>query len=319
MIRAESAPIVERRTFGDRHVRLRLRAPGVAGAALPGQFVNVRCTPLTYATTVHESTAAVRRHRERGAGTASRLLMRPFAVHRAWRDGPEAGTIEILFKIVGSGTEALAANRVGDVVDVLGPLGKGFDLDWCRRLSTAAVVAGGVGLAPVFPLIAFLREQNVDVLVLVGALNEAELPLETADSRVTLSFMATRPEMTVTASALEEMGCTVGIVTMEGTKGYIGLPTDMLDRYLHWTDGGARGEAGVFTCGPRAMMRAVARHAEEHDLRCQVLLEERMGCGIGACMACACRVRDGAGRVVQKRVCVDGPVFDASEVIWDER
>ena len=74
----------------------------------------------------------------------------------------------------------------------------------------------------------------------------------------------------------------------------------------------------MFTCGPRAMMREVARHAAEHDLRCQVLLEERMACGVGACMSCTCRIRDVDGTVSRKRICMDGPVFDASEVVWDD-
>ena len=319
MIHAEAATVVGHSRLGSHHVRLRLHAPGVAGSALPGQFVNVCCTSRAFGTQVYEDRRTWLAHR-RGRGTTgvSRLLMRPFAVHRVWTTGAGAGQIEILFKIVGAGTEALARKRAGDVVEMLGPLGRGFDLTWCRRLSSAAVVAGGVGVAPLFPLVRFLREQDVQTVVIVGALRETDLPLETADSRVTLSFMSTRPELTLTGEALEDLGCTVGIVTLEGTKGYIGLPTDMLDRYLHWTDGGARGEAGVFTCGPWGMMQAVARHAEEHDLRCQVLLEERMGCGIGACMACACGVRGADGVREQRRVCVDGPVFDASEVIWDD-
>jgi len=246
MIHAEAATVLERTPLGRTHVRLKLDAPRLAAAAQPGQFVNVRCTPLSFATQVyHDPPAFLNHRRATAAATAARLLMRPFAVHRSWTTGPDAGRVEILFKIVGHGTTALARKQPGDVLDLLGPLGRGFDLDWCRRLSTAAVVAGGVGVAPVFSLVAYLRRHHVHTLVMVGALNESELPLETADSRVTLSFMATRPELTLTADAFERLGCTVGIVTLEGTRGYIGLPTDMLDRYLHATNGGARGEAGV--------------------------------------------------------------------------
>jgi dihydroorotate dehydrogenase electron transfer subunit len=244
--------------------------------------------------------------------------MRPFAVHRKWSKGPERGQIELLFKVVGAGTAALAEKKPGDKVELLGPLGKGFDLAWCRKLSTAVVVAGGVGVAPLYPLVEYLRRHDVATLVIVGAMSEEEMPVETADSRVALSFMATRPELTITAEEFERLGCEVGIVTLAGAKGYIGLPTEMLDRFLRWSDGGSRGETGVFTCGPSAMMREVARHAAEHDLRCQVLLEERMGCGVGACMACTCRVSLHDGMVSRKRICVDGPVFNASEVMWDE-
>ena len=316
MIHGETATVVETGRPAAGHVRMRLYAPQTASAGLPGQFVNVRCAPLEYATVGHGGWDAFSEHRRTDATRA--LLMRPFAIHRTWRSGPDAGHIEILFKIVGRGTARLAETKVGESIEILGPLGHGFDLDWCATLTTAAVVAGGVGVAPLYPLVQHLREHDVRTVVIVGAMTEADLPLESADSRVTLSFMATRPEVTLTAREFEGMGCSVGIVTMEGEKGYIGLPTDMLDRFLHHTDGGARGEAGVFTCGPWGMMREVARHAREHALRCQVLLEERMGCGVGACMACSCRVRSADGAVVPKRVCIDGPVFDASEVIWDD-
>lgn len=299
-------------------MRLRLHAPRIAREALPGQFVNVGCTPLEFAARSFEGWDAFLRHRRESASRRKTLLMRPFAVHRRWRRGPESGHIEILYNVVGQGTAALAEVGPGEALEVLGPLGRGFDLEWCRGLSTAAVVAGGVGVAPLFPLVEFLRGHGVRTLVIIGAASEHDLPVETADSRVTLSFMATRPEVTIAAGELERLGCEVGIVTLEGTKGYIGLPTEMLDRFLHWSEGGARGRAGVFACGPWAMMREVARHAAEHDVRCQVLLEERMGCGIGACMACACRISDGGGAVERKRICVEGPVFDATEVVWDD-
>jgi dihydroorotate dehydrogenase electron transfer subunit len=293
-----------------------MMAPGVAARCRPGQFVNVRCTPMAFGGRIVD-------HWQELAGTsaadaARTLLMRPFAVHRAWTTGPNAGQIEILFKVVGKGTRALAAKTPGESVDLLGPLGRGFDVERCARLSTAVVVAGGVGVAPLFPLVELLRRERVRTLVIVGAMSEHDIPLDTADSRVALSFMETRPEATITAEEFRALGCEVGIVLMEGKKGYVGLPTEMLDRFLHRTEGGARGEARVFTCGPWAMMRAVAKHAAEHDVACEALLEERMGCGIGACMACSIRVRGAGGKVERKRVCIDGPVFDASEVIWDE-
>jgi dihydroorotate dehydrogenase electron transfer subunit len=319
MIRVERARILEVRAICRNHVRMRLAAGRIAGESRPGQFVNVRCTPMAFSARAFEGWSDYARTCEHaGTGTAGRtLLLRPFAVHRAWREGPRKGQIEILFKVVGKGTRALAGKKPGESIDLMGPLGRGFDLDRCARLSTAVVVAGGVGVAPLFPLAEFLRAKHVHTLVIVGAMSEKDLPLDAADRRVTLSFMETKPEATITAEEFRSLGCETGVVLMEGTKGYVGLPTDMLDRFLHRTEGGARGEAAVFTCGPWAMMKAVARHAAEHDVRCEALLEERMGCGVGACMACSIRVRK-CGGVVRQRVCIEGPVFDASEVIWDE-
>ena len=316
MIRAERARILEVRAICRNHVRMRLAAPRIAGESRPGQFVNVRCAPMAFATRSFENWSDYARTCE--CGTAGRtLLLRPFAVHRAWTTGPRKGQIEILFKTIGKGTRALAGKKPGESIDLMGPLGRGFDLDRCARLSTAVVVAGGVGVAPLFGLVEFLRANHVHTLVIVGAMSEKDIPLDTADSRVTLSFMETKPDATIAAEEFRSLGCETGVVLMEGTRGYVGLPTDMLDRFLHRTEGGARGESAVFTCGPWAMMRAVAKHAAEHDLRCEALLEERMGCGIGACMACGIRVRRSGG-VVRRRVCLEGPVFDASEVIWDE-
>jgi len=315
----ETATVVESRRLGPNHVRLKLRAPGVALRSLPGQFVNVRCTPLAFAARTFDDWETFRRSRRTTEPQPpATLLMRPFAVYRRWPNGPDGGHIEILFKIVGRGTDALARKRPGETLDLVGPLGTGFDLDWCRRLRKAVVVAGGVGLAPLHPLVEYLREHDVDTLVIVGAIREEDVPLETADSRVTLSFMSTEPEVTITCEEYERLGCGLGIVTLEGTRGYKGLPTEMLDRFLHRREAGGHGEMAVFACGPWGMMREVARHAAEHDVRCQVLLEERMGCGVGACMACTCRTKGRTGEVVRKRICVDGPVFEAGEVVWDE-
>ena len=309
---------MEAREICRNHVRMRLDAPGIAGSARPGQFVNVRCAAVPSGSRVFDHWQQLAEAGPAAGGAVRTLLMRPFAVHRAWKSGPNAGQIEVLFKVVGRGTRALAAKSPGESVDLLGPLGRGFDLERCARLSTAVVVAGGVGVAPLFPLVEFLRANHVRTLVIVGAMTEKDIPIDTADSRVALSFMETKPEAAITAEEFRALGCEVGIVLMQGTKGYSGLPTEMLDRFLHHTEGGALGEARVFTCGPWAMMRAVAAHAAEHDVACDALLEERMGCGVGACMACSIRVREPGGKVVRRRVCVEGPVFDSSEVIWDE-
>ena len=317
MISVERAKILESKAICRNHVRMRLAAPRLAGSCVPGQFVNVRCTPMSFAAKAFEGWEECAKACGRKAPPQT-LLMRPFAIHRSWTKGPRKGQVEILFKIVGKGTRILAARKPGSSLDLMGPLGRGFDLDRARWLSTAVLVAGGVGVAPLFQLAEFLRRQHVHTFVLVGAMSEKDIPLDIADSRLTLSFMETKPEATITAKEFRALGCEVGIVLMDGKKGYAGLPTEALDRFLHRTEGGARGEACVFTCGPWAMMRAVAKHAAEHDLACQALLEERMACGIGACMACSVRLRGADGGVVRKRVCIEGPVFDAAEVIWDE-
>ena len=168
-------------------------------------------------------------------------------------------------------------------------------------------------------VIRYLRKNDVDTLVIIGAMTEDDLPIDTCETDAKHSFMAEHPEVSITAHDIEDTGATVLVVVMKGRKGHIGLPTDALDRFLHEHEKGAQGKTGIFTCGPWGMMREVARHAAEHDVRCQVMLEERMGCGIGVCMSCTCGIKSDDGTVERKRICVDGPVFDATEVMWDEK
>ena len=284
-VHREKAPVVAISALPGEHCRLRLRCAAIARAVRPGQFVNVS-PPL-----------------------GSAILRRPLGVYQTF-DGTD---IELLFKIVGRGTAALAGAQPGDELDLIGPLGNGFDLS--ADLPDAAIlVAGGFGLAPLHPLAAALREQGREVFVFVGT--EEDLPVHTSDSSMQLSFVD--PEVMVTLTDFEQLGAATRVASTRERPGFFhGLVTDLLEQFLHHP--GCSGSAKLFACGPRAMLKKTAAIAAEHKLPCDVLLEERMGCGIGACMSCSVRITRADGKPAYVRACVEGPVFNATVVDWEAK
>jgi len=282
-VNRESAPVVGVSPLPGGHCRLRLRAPAIAASALPGQFVNIS-PPLDIA-----------------------ILRRPLGVYRTC-DGTD---IELLFKTVGKGTAAMAGLKEGDSVDIIGPLGNGFDLSG-KLPDVAILVGGGFGLVPLFPLAAALRASGKDVYVFVGT--EETLPVKVKDSSVRLSFVDS--DVSATLTDFEDLGASARVATNEHRDGYFhGLVTDLLEAFLHHPEFG--GAAKIYACGPWPMAKKTAAIAGEHGLPCDVLLEERMGCGIGSCMSCAVRIKGEDGEPVYVRACVEGPVFDATIVDWN--
>lgn len=235
---------------------LQVEAPGIAQAAKPGQFVHLAVPDA-----------------------GSHILRRPISLM-----GFDEKTLTMAIQIKGEGTRRLRGLRSGDEADVLGPIGRGFELRGAKRVF---FVGGGVGVAPVR-----------------GALDQFKQECACE------AFFGYRSEAFV--YGLDGLDCPAHVVTDDGTLGERALVTAPLLRAI---------EAGapdvIFACGPAPMLRAVQRIALERDIPCQISLEERMGCGLGACLVCNCKVRAADG-FDYKRVCVDGPVFDAQEVLFDD-
>lgn len=250
------ARVVAKEQISQSVYKLNLFAPAVAREAVPGQFVHVLC-------------GANRTH----------LLRRPFSVHQLV--GGES--FEILFAVVGQGTGWLASLGVKDTVDLIGPLGRGFDLagEGVRVL----LVAGGMGVAPLAFLAHRLTEARAKVYTVMGAASEIQL----------LDFMD-----------LKRLTRKITVATEDGSQGYRGLVTDVLPAAIQES----RPER-VYACGPEAMLRLVAAISARHGVGCQVSLESRMACGVGACLGCVVPAGDG-----YRRVCADGPVFDTAELGW---
>jgi dihydroorotate dehydrogenase electron transfer subunit len=256
------APIIRKQSWGDYHL-FRFEAPEMAGAARPGQFVMIRA-----------------------GETSSPLLRRPFSLHAR-----ENGALEIFFKVAGEGTALLARREEGETVDVLGPLGRGFDLDIPLDGKTACLVGGGRGIAPLYFLGLELSARAALVKVVYGGRTEADLPVR---------------------DKFEEAGLEIVWSTDDGSSGFRGLATDLLEREV-----AARRPDLLFVCGPDQMMRASAVIAARLRIPAQISLESIMGCGFGACWGCVRRIRRN-GEAKWRKICEDGPVFAAEEIAWDE-
>ncbi|MGD0782353.1 MAG: dihydroorotate dehydrogenase electron transfer subunit [Candidatus Aminicenantales bacterium] len=215
------------------------------------------------------------------------LLRRPLGLHDAGE-----GWLEIFFRVAGRGTALLAGRKEGQTIDVIGPLGGGFRLDgeWPGR--AAWLVGGGRGIAPLYFLGRGLGDRGARVRVFYGGRTRSEVPL---------------------TAKFGEAGFDVACSTDDGSLGFHGLVTSLLEREL-----AAGAPAGLFVCGPDPMMERTARLAQARGIPAQISLEAVMGCGFGACWGCVKRIKRPDGGKWLK-ICEDGPVFAADEILWEER
>jgi len=282
----EDAVILEHTPFEAGQYVLRLQAPRCAARATAGSFAHLQCDP------------ALR-------------MRRPLSIMRVDR---QAGWIELLYKIVGHGMEALARHRVGDTLSVLGPIGRGFTLHPERPRVLA--VGGGVGIPPMVFLAEQLLADNRAAwkpLVLMGS--EISFPFRARPSRILVPGVP--PDVIGCMPLLDEWGVPSRLASKSGFAGcFDGYVPDLARAWLTSLDAAQRGEVEVFACGPTPMLAATAKVAREFDVPCQVSLEEYMACAVGGCAGCTVLVQTPDGPAM-KRVCVDGPVFDAAAVFTD--
>lgn len=215
------------------------------------------------------------------------LLRRPFSIHSI---NLEQGTLSILYAVVGQGTHIMAADLPGKTVTLLGPLGTGFP-ELIPDDTEVILVGGGLGTAPLLYTARHLQAAGRKTRVILGFSDSDKVML---------------------AADFEETGAQVHITTDDGSKGYHGFPTQLLAEQLK-----KEGVQAVFACGPHGMLENVARVCSETHTDAWISLEEKMACGIGACLGCVVRIRDEMGSHYEK-ACLDGPVFKASEVIFHE-
>ena len=282
-IHLEDCAVLQHQDCGARQFVLRLQAPRTAAGATPGSFVHLRC--------------------------AEQLPMRrPLSIMRA---DAEAGWIELLYKVVGAGTAALAQQPVGARLNLLGPIGQGFTLDPQRPRVLA--IGGGVGIPPMVFLAQRLRADRRapwQPLVLMGS--EIPFPFRTRPSHILVPGV---PDGTIACMPqLDEWGIASRLASLAGYAGcFDGYVTQLAEHWLAALPAAERVTVAIYACGPTPMLQAVARLARQHSLPCQVSLEEYMACAVGGCAGCAVPVRTPDGPAM-KRVCVDGPVFEAQSV-----
>lgn len=310
----EMARVLRNEQIGSDVWIMDLYAPKQAAEAKVGQFCNVRVT----------------------GGTAP-LLRRPISY--AGFDSVN-GTITLLYRVVGSGTELMTCLEEGDELDCLGPLGSQFELT-----DNMLLVGGGVGIAPMLCIASKLNEVENTARYTNEEDEEKIEPVPSKRATVVLGFR--NESETFWADLFKNCPVDVYVTTDDGSVGTKGFPTAImpelitsergegkrsLQPYLVGTktlvdvDGkkvvpaengngsvASIGFTSVLTCGPTPMMKGVAKVAEEYAVPCQVSLEERMGCGTGGCLGCGCHGRGGK----RYKVCKEGPVFPAEEVFFE--
>jgi dihydroorotate dehydrogenase electron transfer subunit len=241
--------------------RLYFLSREISRLARPGQFVHIRI----------------------GQGLDP-LLRRPLSIYDINRSAGETG---LLYRIVGQGTRMLAEKKEGDFLDIIGPLGQGFTLPIPGQ--RVALVAGGIGIAPLFFLWREIIASVSQIKFFVGARTAGEL---------------------MTVEEIQKAGGHVEVATDDGSKGYHGPVTDLLANHL------ARETVDiVYACGPVLMLKVIALLLEKYRVEGEFSLEGHMGCGIGACLSCVCKTKKKRDPEFQySRVCVEGPVFRARDL-----
>ena len=277
----EDARILAQRAWPGEQFVLRVQAPKAARKAKPGTFAHIACDP-------------------------SLPMRRPLSIMRA---APAEGWLEFLYKPKGHGLELLGLRQPGEVLSVLAPIGHGFTVDPKRPRLLA--LGGGVGIPPMIFLAEQVRaDRRLRPLVLMGS--EVPFPFELVESKLAVAGVG--KTATHAVALLEQWGVPSRLASNAGLTGaHRGYITDLARDALEAMTEAERAYAQVFACGPTPMLKAVAKLARDFELPCQVALEEYMACGIGGCAGCTVLLQTPDGPAM-KRVCVDGPVFDARHV-----
>ena len=291
------------------HFRLRLGTGGRFAPTRPGQFVQFGCRPPQGEqdqVCQHEWEPGHRLQPDQAElrGPLA-LLRRPFSLSARGNDD-DGDWIEIIYRTVGVGTDWMAGLKAGDRVDMIGPLGNGFELPHDK--SIGLLVAGGVGVGPIFYLAEELNQAKWEA---VGFLGSTTADLLAAERESGDGGYSVRQ--------FSRFGFPSVVTTEDGSLGLAGMVTDGLSAYLAEQSSSRAKRTVVFTCGPTPMMRAVAELAADHGLDCQVCLEQSMACGMGTCQSCVVKVREDDGQAWRYRLtCTDGPVFAAKDVVWSD-
>jgi dihydroorotate dehydrogenase electron transfer subunit len=289
----EDAEVLHHLAFPSGQFVLRLQAPECARRAIPGSFVHIQCD-------------------------SDLPMRRPLSIMRV---GAEQGWIEVLYKTVGIGLQALSKHKPGDCVSILGPIGNGFQPDPDRPL--VVMIGGGVGIPPLIFLGEHLcghawhdngwhqKETHMaDTVAFFGS--EIPFPFELRESGITLE--GSPASATTTIELMENCSIPCRLASTAGFAGcYPGMVTDLASEWLKTLTANRLAGATIYACGPEPMLNATDKLARAFDLPSQLCLEEFMACAVGGCAGCTVEVMTDAGPAM-KRVCVDGPVFSGEAI-----
>lgn len=266
----ENALILGNVCVGPRLHVMTLESPEIAASIEPGQFVHMKVPRME-----------------------DHILRRPFSVFSRDVDN---GTVEILYQVVGFGTDHMTTLEPGLSVEMIGPVGHGWSMQ--ARGSRALLVGGGVGAAPLFMQCEALVAGGVDVDVVLGAQTHGAL-------------VCRERYLDVFEKDGSDAGDRVRCATDDGTFGRAGFCTSLVEEALEAANAQGHPYDYVAVCGPESLMKIVSGIARSHGVPCELSMEKRMACGVGACLSCVVETTSG-----KRRSCVDGPVFNAEEVVW---
>ena len=255
-----SARIAQKERWGD-YFLLSLESRSIASTAQPGQFIMVRVTSQDFP-----------------------LLRRPFSIHARGQN-----TLDIFFQTAGLGTSLLSQKTVGDSLDILGPLGRGFTIEGDFDGRDVALIGGGRGIAPLFLLAEELKLRGASVRIFYGGKTQNDLPLR---------------------ERFQRRGFPTSCSTDDGSFGFQGQITELFEAETE-----KRIPHSIYACGPEAMLERIGELCQKQEVSAEFSLESIMGCGFGACWGCVKKIRGEDGAAWQK-ICERGPVFSAGEIIW---
>ncbi|MCC8169548.1 MAG: dihydroorotate dehydrogenase electron transfer subunit [Oscillospiraceae bacterium] len=255
MKETKNCRLIRKKEIADGIFDFVIESESISSEAQCGQFLHINC----------------------GEGT---FLRRPISICDAGN-----GEVRFIFEVKGNGTAELAKKEVGDYIDVMGPLGHGFEIK--DSVKNPVIIGGGIGVFPLYKLAKTIK--NADVFL--GFRSKSRVVME---------------------EEFEKVSNTVIVGTDDGSYGYNGYIASAMEQYLsfHKCD-------MIYCCGPKPMLKAVKKIAEDRGILCQLSLEQRMGCGIGACLVCVCETNN-EGMDKYKRVCRNGPVFYSTEVTLND-
>ena len=279
-IAVEDATVISHKRFDADQYILRLASPRCAERAEPGSFSHLQCGP-------------------------DLPMRRPLSIMRTDK---QAGWVEYLYRDVGLGTHHLAQRQAGETISTMGPIGKPFNSSDDK--STPLLIGGGVGIPPMIFLAEQLKAQGKSPLVLMGS--EVPYPFDTEASKLDVAGLGGDTNYAI--KLLEEMNVPSRLASLQDYEGcYKGYVTDLARAHLKALSAEELAQVEIFSCGPHPMLDACAKLSREFSLDCQVSLEEYMACAVGGCAGCVVEVQTESGPAM-KRVCVDGPVFEADQV-----
>ena len=279
----EQANLISHKAYQGKQYHMMLKAPETSAHAKPGHFVHIQCNESIF-------------------------MRRPMSIMRS---DSKNKMIEILYKVHGVGTDALSNKRIGEKIDLIGPIGQPFKMKGYKK--RPLLIGGGVGIPPMIFLAEHIKNttKNLNPLVLMGS--EIPFPFKNQPSKIIINEMPS--DVTASMTLLEDWKIASRLTSLKDYAGcFGGHVTELADIWLEKLDPDQREEVEIFSCGPTLMLKAISKLAKKYNLSCQVSLEEYMACAVGGCAGCTVLIKTENGNEM-KRVCVDGPVFEAKNVI----